>query len=60
VLHEMHGVQDLTLGGKYSFWEVPASPIGSIKAIAVLSGSLPLTDYSPIFSRSRSAAPPGA
>ena len=49
VLHEMHGVQDLTLAGKYSFWEVPASPIGSIKAIAVLSAGLPLTDYSPDF-----------
>jgi hypothetical protein len=49
VLHEMHGVQDLTLGGKYSVWEVPGSPIGSIKAIGVLSGSLPLTDYTPDF-----------
>jgi len=49
VLHEMHGVQDLTLAGKYSFWEVPASPIGFIKAIGVLSAGLPLGDYTPDF-----------
>jgi hypothetical protein len=49
VLHEMHGVQDLTLAGKYSVWEVPDSPFGSIKAIGVLSGALPLTDYTPDF-----------
>jgi hypothetical protein len=49
VLHEMHGVQDLTLAGKYSFWEVPNSPMGSIKAIGVLAGSVPLGDYTPDF-----------
>jgi hypothetical protein len=49
VLHEMHGVQDFTLAGKYSFWGVPASPLGSIKAIGVLSAALPLGDYTPDF-----------
>jgi hypothetical protein len=49
VLHGMQGVQDLTLAAKYSFWEVPASPMGSIKAIGVLSAGLPLTDYTPDF-----------
>jgi hypothetical protein len=49
VLHEMHGVQDLALAGKYSFWEVPNSPMGSIKAIGVLAGALPLSDYTPDF-----------
>lgn len=49
VLHSMQGVQDLTVAGKYSFWEVPSSPIGSIKAIGVLSAALPLTDYTPDF-----------
>jgi hypothetical protein len=49
VLHGMQGVQDLTLAGKYSVWEVPDSPMGSIKAIGVLSAGLPLTDYTPDF-----------
>jgi hypothetical protein len=49
VLHEMHGVQDLTIAGKYSFWEMPSTPMGSIKAIGVLSAGLPLTDYTPDF-----------
>lgn len=49
VLHGMHGVQDLTLAGKYSLWEVPNSPMGSIKAIGVLAGAVPLGDYTPDF-----------
>jgi hypothetical protein len=49
VLHGMNGVQDLMLAGKYSFWEMPSSPMGSIKVIGVLSGGLPLTDYTPDF-----------
>ena len=49
VLHEMHGVQDLLLAAKYTVWDVTSSPMGSIKAIGVVSAGLPLTDYTPDF-----------
>ena len=48
-LHSMQGVQDLTLAAKYSFLEFPATRIGAIRAIALVSGHIPLTDYTPDF-----------
>jgi hypothetical protein len=49
VLHSMKGVQDLTLAAKYSFLETPFTKYGSLRAIAVVSGAIPLTDYTPDF-----------
>lgn len=49
VLHGMQGFQDLTLGAKYSFLEVPSARYGALRAIAVVSGGIPLTDYTPDF-----------
>jgi hypothetical protein len=49
VLHGMKGFQDITLAGKYSFLETPFTKYGSLRAIAVVSGGIPLTNYSPDF-----------
>lgn len=49
VLHSMSGFQDLTVAGKYSVLEKPATPVGSLRALAVVSALLPLTDYTPDF-----------
>jgi len=49
VLRGMSGVQDITLAGKYSFFERPSTRYGSLRAIAVVSGGIPLTDYTPDF-----------
>lgn len=48
VLRGMRGFQDLTLAGKYNFYAKPFEG-GTLKAIAVVSGSMPLTDYTPDF-----------
>lgn len=47
VLHGQRGIQDLTLAAKYNFFRAPMGKIGTVRAIAVLSGSLPLTSYTP-------------
>jgi hypothetical protein len=49
VLHGMNGVQDITLAAKYSFLERPSTRYGSLRAMAVVSGGIPLTDYTPDF-----------
>jgi hypothetical protein len=49
VLHGMQGVQDITLAGKYSLLERPSSRVGLLRAIAVVSAALPLTDYTADF-----------
>jgi Putative MetA-pathway of phenol degradation len=49
VLHGMHGVQDITLAAKYSLLERPTPKVGALRAIAVVSAALPLTDYTPDF-----------
>lgn len=49
VLHSMSGFQDLTLAGKYSFLERPSTPVGTLRAVAVVSAMIPLTDYTPDF-----------
>lgn len=49
VLHGLRGLQDITLAGKYSFLERPLSEHGTLRAIAVVSGGIPLTNYTPDF-----------
>ena len=48
VLHGMQGVQDLTLAAKYRLFDAPTK-VGIVRAIAVASGGIPLTDYTPDF-----------
>lgn len=48
VLQHMQGFQDITIAGKYNVLKA-ASPIGVIRAIAVGSAGIPLTDYTPDF-----------
>lgn len=47
VLHGFKGFQDLTVAGKYNFLERSVRSYGSLKAIAVVSAGVPLTDYNP-------------
>ncbi len=47
-LHQMEGVQDLTLAVKYRFLKQEVGS-GTLRAFGVLSGSIPLTNYSPDF-----------
>jgi hypothetical protein len=49
VLQGQRGLQDITLAGKYSFLERSSAKYGVLKAIAVLSGGFPLSDYTPDF-----------
>jgi hypothetical protein len=49
VLHGMKGFQDITLTGKFRFLERPFTKYGSLRAIGVVSGAIPLTDYTPDF-----------
>ena len=49
VLHGMQGFQDMTLGAKYNFLERPFTHYGSLRAIAVVYGAFPLTNYEPDF-----------
>lgn len=43
-LRGMQGIQDLTLAGKYKFFQ-QEFPIGTFRAFGILSGSMPLTNY---------------
>jgi hypothetical protein len=43
----MKGFQDLSLTGKYAFLERPFTSYGAIRAIAVVTGGIPMTDYTP-------------
>jgi hypothetical protein len=45
VLHDMQGFQDITFAAKYSFLDRPFTQYGSLRAIAVASGAIPLTSY---------------
>ncbi len=47
VLHGIEGFQDITVAGKYNFLEKTSSKYGSLKAMAVVSAGIPLTDYNP-------------
>jgi len=49
VLRSMNGFQDLTLAAKYSVLDRPSTKYGSFRAIAVVAGGVPLTDYTPDF-----------
>jgi hypothetical protein len=49
VLQGQHGLQDLTIGGKYSFLERSSARRGALRAIVALSGSVPLSEYNPDF-----------
>jgi hypothetical protein len=49
VLQGQEGFQDLTIGGKYAFLERSSAKRGALRAIAAVSGSLPLSDYTPDF-----------
>jgi len=49
VLHGMGGFQDITFAAKYSFFEKQITELLALKAIAVGSGAIPLTDYTPDF-----------
>lgn len=48
VLQSMQGFQDITLAGKYNFLRT-SSPVGVLRAMAVGSAGIPLTDYTPDF-----------
>ena len=47
VLRGIQGFQDITLAGKFNFLEKPFTKHGSLRAIAVVSAAIPLTDYTP-------------
>ncbi|MBB5344918.1 transporter family protein [Tunturibacter empetritectus] len=47
VLHGQSGFQDLTLAAKYKLISIPVRKFGALRAIAVLSGTLPMTNYTP-------------
>lgn len=47
VLHGQTALQDLSLGLKLKALSVPVSRFGAVRAFAVLSGSLPITNYTP-------------
>jgi hypothetical protein len=49
VLMGQHGVQDITLGGKYAFIERASPQFGMLRAILAVSGSFPLSNYTPDF-----------
>jgi hypothetical protein len=49
VLQGQRGLQDITLAGKYSFLEKSSKKYGALKAIVVMSGGFPLSDYTPDF-----------
>jgi hypothetical protein len=49
VLSGMQGFQDLTVAAKYRLFDRGAGPLGSMRVIAVGSGSVPLTHYTPDF-----------
>jgi hypothetical protein len=47
VLHGQAGFQDLTLAAKFKAISIPIGHHGALRAIAVLSGTLPMTNYTP-------------
>ena len=49
VLHPQRGFQDLTLGAKYQLLVIQTGGRGAIEILPALSGSIPMTNYSPDF-----------
>jgi len=47
VLHGQAGFQDLALAAKFKAISLPVGHHGALRAIAVLSGTLPMTNYTP-------------
>ena len=47
VLHGQAGFQDLSLAAKYNVASVPIKKFGALRGIAVLSGSIPMSSYTP-------------
>jgi hypothetical protein len=47
VLHGQAGFQDLTLAAKFKAISIPVEHRGALRAMAVLSGTLPMTNYTP-------------
>jgi hypothetical protein len=47
VLHGQAGFQDLTLAAKFKAISIPVKQFGALRAMAVLSGTLPTTNYTP-------------
>ena len=47
VLHGIDGFQDLTLAAKFTAFERPSANVRTVRAIGVLSVSIPLTSYNP-------------
>jgi hypothetical protein len=47
VLHGQAGFQDLTLAAKFKAISLPVGHHGALRAIAVLYGTLPMTNYTP-------------
>src|SRR5688572_18794622 len=45
VLHGDRGLQDLTLAAKYKFMERTSPALGTLRAFAVASAGIPMTDY---------------
>ena len=56
VLHGINGFQDLTLAAKFNAFDRPSANVRTVRAIGVLSVSIPLTNYNPELRRSRLAA----
>ena len=49
VLQGQSGMQDMMLGGKYSFIERSSEKYGALRALVALSGAFPLSNYTPDF-----------
>jgi len=49
VLAGMEGFQDIALAAKYKFFDKQLTESGRLRAIAVVAGSAPITDYTPDF-----------
>jgi hypothetical protein len=49
VLSGQQGYQDITLAGKWAFLDRPFTKKGDLRAIAVVSGTIPTTNYEPAF-----------
>jgi hypothetical protein len=49
VLQGQSGMQDMMIGGKYSFLERSSAKYGALRALVALSGAFPLSDYTPDF-----------
>jgi hypothetical protein len=47
VLHPQRGLQDITLGAKYQLLVLQTGTHGAIEILPAISGSIPMTDYSP-------------